>query len=80
MECKSIVIALALLLKHLDVPAAEACARLEEDIQIEQWGLVEGGHDHDLARIRTQLSSAVLFCELCEPQLQRDVAATLRAL
>ena len=79
MECKSIVIALALLLKHLDVPAAEACARLEEDIQIEQWGLVEGGHDHDLARIRTQLSSAVLFCELCEPGLRRDVAATLRA-
>ena len=78
MECKSLVLALALLLKHLDVPATEACARLEEDIQIEQWGLVEGGHDHDLARIRTQLSSAVLFSELSVPDLRQQVRGVLK--
>ena len=31
--------------------------RLEEEFQIEQWGLVEGGHDMDIvaAKVRTQV-------------------------
>ena len=42
---------------------AEAAARVEETANIERWGLVEGAHDYDLARVRVQLASAAFFAD-----------------
>lgn len=57
-DCKSLVIALALEKRHLTVAQAIEAARLEEESQIETWGLVEGGHDLDRANIKASVASA----------------------
>lgn len=57
-ECKSLVIALALLKRHLNTEQAIEAARLEEESQIFKWGLVEGGHDLDRLNIRASVSAA----------------------
>ena len=62
-ESKSIAIGLALLGLHIDAEGAEAAARVEETANIERWGLVEGAHDYDLARVRVQLASAAFFTD-----------------
>ena len=48
---------------QLKVKDAIAAARLEEDIQIQEWGLVEGGHDIDIADIRVRVAAPALFLE-----------------
>jgi len=60
-ECKSLALGFALVDGFLDARSAEAAARVEENANIERWGLVEGAHDYDLARIQVQLSSAAFF-------------------
>ena len=62
-ECKSLTIGLALILRQVDAKAAEEAARIEESANIERWGLVEGAHDYDLARIQVQLASASFFAD-----------------
>ena len=47
----------------LDARGAEAAARVEETANIDRWGLVEGAHDYDLARIQVQLASASFFAD-----------------
>mmetsp|Transcript_15920 Transcript_15920/g.17592 ORF Transcript_15920/g.17592 Transcript_15920/m.17592 type:complete len:403 (+) Transcript_15920:48-1256(+) len=42
--------------------ASEAC-RVEEEFQISNWGLVEGGHDYDRLNCSIQLQSANLFAK-----------------
>lgn len=54
-SCKSLLTGMALIRGVIDVDQAMAAARVEEDMQIEEWGLVEGGHDIDLADIRVRL-------------------------
>jgi ATP synthase F1 complex assembly factor 2 len=39
-------------------------ARLEEDLQLESWGLVEGGHDLDVADLRARVAAPLLFARL----------------
>ena len=41
-------------------------ARLEEELQLEHWGYVEGGHDIDDADIRVRLGAASIFARLLE--------------
>mmetsp|Transcript_21578 Transcript_21578/g.69486 ORF Transcript_21578/g.69486 Transcript_21578/m.69486 type:complete len:282 (+) Transcript_21578:91-936(+) len=72
-ECKSLVIALALLERRIDADQAETAARLEENVQIERWGLVEGAHDYDLARIKIRLASASLFVDLTTTSADDDL-------
>lgn len=43
---------------------AIAASRLEEEFQVEIWGVVEGGHDMDRLNNRVSLSSADLFMRL----------------
>lgn len=62
-ECKSLTIGLALLANEVDAEAAEQAARVEENQNIERWGLVEGAHDYDLARVRVQLCAASFFAD-----------------
>lgn len=42
--------------------AFEAC-RVEEELQISMWGLVEGGHDYDRLNCSIQLQSADIFAK-----------------
>ena len=62
--CKSLVIPLAILDREVPVEQAITAARVEEEHQIEHWGLVEGGHDVDHANQRVQILAAALLKEL----------------
>eukprot|EP00752_Nemacystus_decipiens_P018247 g16375.t1 len=58
MECKSLVIALALLFRKTTVEKAFDAARLEEEYNVERWGMIEGGHDMDRANTTLALTAA----------------------
>lgn len=45
------------------VAQAVQAARIEEEFQIENWGLVEGGHDYDRLNTSVNLGAARLLCE-----------------
>ena len=42
-------------------PMTAKAARVEEEFQISNWGLVEGGHDYDRLNTAVQISAAVLL-------------------
>ncbi|PIN07021.1 F1-ATP synthase assembly protein [Handroanthus impetiginosus] len=60
----SLVIAIVMFRGRLDIEQAIELIRLEEDFQVDRWGLVEGGHDVDIADLRVQISSAAVFLGL----------------
>ncbi|KAL3346976.1 hypothetical protein AABB24_025417 [Solanum stoloniferum] len=60
----SLVIALGIFRGRLGIEEAIELIRLEEDLQVDNWGLVEGGHDVDIADLRVQIASAVVFLGL----------------
>jgi ATP synthase mitochondrial F1 complex assembly factor 2 len=64
--CKSVIMGLALLKRRLTLDQALAVARLEEDYQIAEWGLVEGGHDVDIADLRVRLAAPHIFVRLLD--------------
>ena len=39
-------------------------ARVEETFQIEEWGLVEGGHDIDIADTKARVAAPAVFMRL----------------
>jgi ATP synthase F1 complex assembly factor 2 len=45
------------------VQAAMQAARVEEEFQIESWGVVEGQHDYDRLNCSVQMHAAVLLCD-----------------
>ncbi|KAI0637369.1 ATP12-domain-containing protein [Trametes polyzona] len=55
---KSFLIALALVMRRLDVDQAAQAAHVEVNSQIERWGEVEDTHDVDYHDMRRQLGSA----------------------
>ncbi|RDX78445.1 ATP synthase mitochondrial F1 complex assembly factor 2, partial [Mucuna pruriens] len=55
----SLVIAIGMVHGKLEIEEAIELIRLEEDFQVDRWGLVEGGHDVDIADLRVQISSAL---------------------
>ncbi|GMH36703.1 hypothetical protein BSKO_04576 [Bryopsis sp. KO-2023] len=59
--CRSLVIGLALLNNKITVKEAMSISRLEEELQIEHWGLVEGAHDLDIADMKMKLAAATMF-------------------
>ena len=65
--CKSLIVPLGVLDGAVPVDKALAAARAEEDHQIQHWGLVEGGHDVDLANVKTQVLAALLLTRLSKP-------------
>lgn len=73
MECKSIVLALAFLCRHLTLDQARAASRLEEECQIEWWGAVEGGHDMDRLNNSVSLSSVGVFMGLLYSAEQHSI-------
>jgi ATP synthase F1 complex assembly factor 2 len=56
-SAKSLLIGMALIRGAIDVEGAIRAARAEEDASIEEWGLVEGGHDVDQADITVRLAA-----------------------
>lgn len=63
-SCKSLVIALALTRSRIS--AAEACtlARVAEQHQIEEWGMVEAGHDLDAADLAVRIGASSAFLRM----------------
>lgn len=61
MECKSLVVALALICRFIDFEQAKIASRLEEEFQIDIWGAVEGGHDMDRLNNTVACSSVDAF-------------------
>uniref|UniRef100_A0A2P2ISS2 Uncharacterized protein MANES_15G155100 n=1 Tax=Rhizophora mucronata TaxID=61149 RepID=A0A2P2ISS2_RHIMU len=60
----SLVIAVGVFCRKLGIEEAIELSRLEEDSQVDRWGLVEGGHDIDIADLQVQISSATVFLGL----------------
>ncbi|KAL5994736.1 hypothetical protein ACLOJK_024789 [Asimina triloba] len=60
----SLIISIAIFRGRLQIEEAIELIRLEEDLQVDQWGLVEGGHDVDIADLKVQISSATVFLGL----------------
>ncbi|XP_024031342.1 ATP synthase mitochondrial F1 complex assembly factor 2 [Morus notabilis] len=60
----SLVIAVGMFRGKLQIEEAIELIRLEEDLQVDKWGLVEGGHDVDIADLRVQISSPAVFLGL----------------
>jgi len=58
---KSLLVALASLTGGADPKAAVEASRVEEEFQIANWGLVEGGHDYDRLNCSIQIHSAHIF-------------------
>lgn len=60
----SLTVALGLFHGKLQIEEAIELIRLEEDFQVDRWGLVEGGHDVDIADLKVQIASAAVFLGL----------------
>lgn len=60
----SLVIALGIFRGRLQIDEAIELVRIEEDVQVDKWGLVEGGHDIDVADLKVQIASATVFLAL----------------
>jgi ATP synthase F1 complex assembly factor 2 len=54
-----------------DTAKAVAAARVEEECQIESWGLVEGGHDYDRLNCSIQIHSAAVLSSCITAELLR---------
>lgn len=55
-----------MLQRQLAVHDAIAAARLEESYQMEEWGLVEGGHDIDIADMKVRIAGPAMFLRLLQ--------------
>lgn len=60
----SLTISIAIVRGRLQLEEAIELIRLEEDLQADKWGLVEGGHDVDVADLKVQIASAAVFLGL----------------
>ena len=58
------LLALATLDGAVTTEAALEAARLEEDAQAGEWGVVEGGHDIDAAGAAVAVSAPAVFARL----------------
>lgn len=64
--CRSVILAIAVVQGRLGVSDALALARLEESAQIAQWGMVEGGHDVDIADAKVRVTAPSVFLRLLD--------------
>ena len=65
-SCKSVCMALAAVKGVMGVYDVVKASRLEEEHQIEEWGLVEGGHDIDASDIKVRVSAPSVFLRLLQ--------------
>ncbi|CDP15765.1 unnamed protein product [Coffea canephora] len=57
----SLVITIGIFRGRLNTEEAIELIRLREDLQVDNWGLVEGGHDVDIADLKVQVASAAVL-------------------
>ena len=62
--CKSVCMAIGGASGGFTIEQVIRASRVEEDYQIEQWGLVEGGHDIDVADGQVRIRSPMVFLDL----------------
>lgn len=62
-NCKSLLVGLAMLHGNITPTQASAASRVEEEFNIDNWGLVEGGHDYDRLNSSIQLHAAELLIQ-----------------
>lgn len=55
---------MAFLSRHLDLDQVKKASRIEEEFQLEIWGVVEGGHDMDRLNNSVSLSSIDVLMSL----------------
>ena len=65
-ETKSLLLPLALLNEAVTVEEAINASRVEEEVQIENWGCVEGGHDMDRLNIGVGCKAGKAFLDFLE--------------
>jgi len=58
---KSMVISFAFFTDAIDCDEAIRLTRLEEEYQIQKWGMVEGGHDIDRCNLEARLAAAAVI-------------------
>jgi ATP synthase F1 complex assembly factor 2 len=61
---RSLSLALAVARGRLTAAEAVPLMRLDEEYQIQEWGLVEGGHDIDIADTKVRVGAAAVFLKL----------------
>jgi len=61
MESKSFLVGMGLVKNFLTGDEAVALSRIEEEFQLESWGLVEGGHDMDRLNCGVQIQAAAYY-------------------
>jgi ATP synthase F1 complex assembly factor 2 len=61
---KSYVIALATVKGRLNAQQAYIASRVEEELQIQTWGEVEGGHDIDTSYTKVKILAATVFLRM----------------
>jgi len=64
LESKSLVLSLAYIARIIDLEQMVAASRLEEEFQVEIWGVVEGGHDMDRLNNAVRISSVGAFMSM----------------
>lgn len=60
------MLALGVLDGRITADEAYRASRVEEEFQIDEWGLVEGGHDVDRAYLRVQAHACGTFLSLLD--------------
>lgn len=66
--CKSVCMAIAGVHGEFTADDLVHASRLEEDYQIQHWGLVEGGHDVDRIDSNVRIHSPLVFLDLLRTQ------------
>ncbi len=62
--CKSLCMAIGGVQGEFTADELIHASRIEEEYQIQQWGLVEGGHDIDIVDIKVRIHSPLVFLNL----------------
>ncbi len=55
----------------LNIKQGLEAARVEENFQIEGWGLVEGGHDIDSAGVKVHIAAPSIFLRFLQSDTSR---------
>lgn len=72
--CKSVCMAIAGTKGVLSLEQILEASRIEENHQIEEWGLVEGGHDIDIAETHVRVAAPLVFLDLLGYSLEGRLA------
>lgn len=65
--------------RYFTLEQAKIASRLEEEFQVEIWGVVEGGHDMDRLNNSVNLSAASFFFSLLHnsPEIKQNMIALI---